>query len=110
MSNTANDVFKIVEAELIKFGSAENTRKVLSKYMIGFNGDPQVIERVFTILSAEFRQTIEKIRTSLPEDDIEAAVFVENKAARSRTIKSMVDDPSDIEIVEESELQDFDED
>lgn len=110
MSNTANDVFKIVEAELIKFGSAENTRKVLSKYMIGFNGDPEVIERVFTILSSEFRQTIEKIRLSLPEDDVEAAAFVENKAARSRTIKSMNEGPLDLEIVEDFDLQDFDED
>jgi hypothetical protein len=110
MSNTSKDAFKIVEKELIKFGSYENAKKILSKYMIGSSYDQEMVEKILVILVAEFRREIERLNGNLPEDDAEAALVIERKASskprqKKGSSKIVIESAGDIDIddLEESD-------
>jgi len=81
MSDAAKDAFRLVERELVKFGSYENARKMLNKYMIGSSYDQEMTEKILVILVTEFRHVVEKLSSSLPEDEAEAAASLSRKAS-----------------------------
>lgn len=104
MSNTTKDAFRLVERELVKFGSYENAKKLLSKYMIGSSYDEEMVEKVLVILTTEFRHVIEKLSSVLPEDDTEAAAVVSRRASSKPRTRVKKDDSSDVEIIEDTDI------
>jgi cell division GTPase FtsZ len=89
MSKTAKETLRVVERELLKFGSYEHAKKLLNKYMIGSDYNQEMVEKILVILVAEFRHEIEKISGNLPDDAVEAAAVVERKATGARGRRSM---------------------
>lgn len=108
MTNTTKDAFRIVEKELTKFGSYENVRSMLSKYMVG-QYDQQVVEKLLVILIAEFRHRIEKLSTSLPDDETEASAIIEKRAASKRGSSKTKSPGLDIEVVDDFDIMNADE-
>ena len=106
MSNTTKDAFRLVERELVKFGSYENAKKLLNKYMIGSSYDEEMVEKVLVILTSEFRHVIEKLSSVIPEDDTEAAAVVSRRASSKPRVRGKKDDSSDIEIIEDTDILD----
>ena len=110
MSNAAKDSLRIVERELLKFGSYENVRSILSKYSIG-NYDKDLVEKLLVIFVAEFRHKIESLSGNLPDDEAEANAAIERKVAasnrRGRKPKSEI---SDIDVIDDFDLVDSPED
>ena len=104
MSNTTKDAFRLVERELVKFGSYENTKKMLNKYMIGSSYDEEMVEKILVILVSEFRHVIERLSSVLPEDDTEAAAVVSRRASSKPRGRAKKDDYSDIEIIEDTDI------
>lgn len=84
MSKTTKETLRVVERELIKFGSYEHAKKLLDKYMIGSDYNRDMVEKILVILVAEFRHEIERLSSNLPDDEAEAAFIVEHKAAGKR--------------------------
>lgn len=88
MSDTTKDAFKLVERELVKFGSYENAKKMLNKYMIGSSYDQEMVEKILVILVTEFRHVVEKMSSSLPDDEVEAAASISRRASYKPRTKS----------------------
>lgn len=103
MSKTVKDSFKLVERELIKFGSYENVRSTLSKYSIG-QYDKDLVEKLLVILTTEFRHKIEKLSSDLPDDDVEAAFVVGRRAASKRVSKKTASGDEIIELEDEEDM------
>ena len=104
MSNTTKDAFRLVERELVKFGSYDNAKKLLNKYMIGSSYDEEMVEKILVILTTEFRHVIEKLSSVLPEDDTEAAAVVSRRASSKPRTRSRKDESDDVEIIEDTDI------
>lgn len=89
MSDSVRNTFNLIERELIKFGSYENAKRLLNKYMIGSSYDKEMTEKILVILVSEFRHEIDRMKNALPEDDVEAAASVERKVSNKRASKKM---------------------
>lgn len=81
-----NEVLKLVEHEMTKFGNWNNLRSTMAKYMIGSIPPQEQLIKVAAILTAEIRQHVHReITEKLPEDPIEATAVVRKKARRLKT-------------------------
>lgn len=103
MSKTVKDSFKLVERELIKFGSYESVRSTLSKYSIG-QYDKDLVEKLLVILTTEFRHKIEKLSSDLPDDDTEAAFVVSRRASSTRKSKKTASGDEIIDLEDEDDM------
>lgn len=107
MANKSIETLRLVERELLKFGSYENANKILSKYMIGSSYDKEMVEKILVILVAEFRQQLERMGKALPEDEAEAEAAIERKISRKKTSRKS---EFSIELADDIDLSEFDDD
>mgnify|MGYP003474490145 FL=1 len=76
------EFLRVIEHELLKFGSYKNIQSTLSKYMVGYLPEQEQLEKVAVILAAEMRAAIGKMAVEFSGDANESRAKFLKRARR----------------------------